>query len=88
MCTVGKTVARAANTSANKMFLCRWIDKLIAASKHANCLNTKGLRGKWKFPFYFDFDFRFNVENTTEIIMEIESTGLKLQAFICDQGEL
>ncbi len=26
------------------------------------------------------------LENTTEIICEIESTGLKLQAFICDQG--
>ena len=52
----------------------------------ANLVIVKGLTHNWSVPIEIEFDKGLSLETFTQIIYELESIGIEVQAAVCDQG--
>ena len=62
------------------------IDAVIGPHKYANQLLIKSILGDWELPIYSKFDSAITKKNLFRIIRKLESIGIKVMFFVCDQG--
>ena len=62
------------------------MDMVIGPAKFAQTVMVRGLAASWKFPVFVDFDMCMTKQVLFEIILALETVGLKVLITTCDQG--